>query len=148
MCDFQSKRGFIYHKVYLRTGFIFWFKDSELVDYDSSEGRIKVDTTANGRSKLVLLKARREDSANYTCSPSGGKSDSTILTVIEGKKDYFRTIRWNHIEFYVSDERPAAMQTGNRAAAGIIVIGSPQIQRFLFSCFIFYFYQFFLFITL
>ena len=67
-------------------GFIFWFKDKTLVDYDSSGGRIKVDITPNGKSKLILLKAEREDSANYTCAPAGGKSDSTILTVIEGKK--------------------------------------------------------------
>ncbi|XP_071550332.1 uncharacterized protein [Panulirus ornatus] len=81
----------------LMPGFILWYKGERLVEYDRSGGRIQVMTGTEGVSHLLLQDARPSDSANYTCSPSGGVPASLILNVIV-------------------DERQAAMQQGNSAS--------------------------------
>lgn len=70
------------------TGFIFWYKNGSLLDYDSTKGRIEVDMSIKSQSKLILNQADRSDSANYTCEPSGGKRDAVSLTVIAGESHW------------------------------------------------------------
>ncbi|KAF2366534.1 Immunoglobulin-like domain [Trinorchestia longiramus] len=100
-------------------GFIFWYKGLSLVDYEASAGRIKVVTQTEGLSELVFRTADQQDSANYTCSPSGGQGASVTLNVIV-------------------DERPAAMQQGSgaRTAAfwspvltAIVVVATAMAAR-------------------
>ena len=67
------------------SGYILWYKGDRLVEYDMSGGRIQVVTGAAGVSVLHLQEARPTDSANYTCSPSGGTSASLTLNVIVGE---------------------------------------------------------------
>nr|XP_045589270.1 uncharacterized protein LOC123751214 [Procambarus clarkii] len=81
----------------LMPGFILWYKGERLVEYDTSGGRIQVVTETDGVSHLLLHDAHLSDSANYTCSPSGGAPASLVLQVIV-------------------DERQAAMQQGNSAS--------------------------------
>ncbi|XP_068246236.1 uncharacterized protein [Palaemon carinicauda] len=78
----------------LSPGFILWYKGKRLVEYESSGGRIQVQTGEDGVSHLYLKSTQPRDSSNYTCSPAGGEPASLILSVIV-------------------DERQAAMQQGN-----------------------------------
>lgn len=81
--------------------YIFWYHDNERVlNYDSSSRDIRMervgpDTTVG---TLVIYNGRREDSGNYTCSPSNLDSASVLLHVLNG-------------------EHPAAMQRGKNAAS-------------------------------
>ncbi|KAL7639903.1 UNVERIFIED_CONTAM: hypothetical protein RMT77_009316 [Armadillidium vulgare] len=67
-------------------GFIFWYKNDRLVDYDSTNGRVEVDMSQSGQTQLIMKEVVVNDSANYTCDPSGGKADSVMLTIIEDKR--------------------------------------------------------------
>lgn len=68
--------------------YIFWYHDNERVlDYDRRlkdirVERIGVDTTVG---TLILYQATKEDSGNYTCSPSNLDSSSVLLHVLNGK---------------------------------------------------------------
>ncbi|CAL4065425.1 unnamed protein product [Meganyctiphanes norvegica] len=113
-------------------GFIFWYRDNSLVDYDHSGGRVQVHTGSDGTSQLHLTKASPTDSANYTCWPSGGAKASVSLNVIQ-------------------DERQAAMQQGNGAISScsssptwvmllpislclVLMLGSHAPYYLLLSC--------------
>lgn len=67
--------------------YVFWYHEGDRVlDYqlnkiDIQTKRIDHDTV----SSLVIHKARREDSGNYTCSPSSLDSASVQLHVLNGK---------------------------------------------------------------
>lgn len=67
--------------------YIFWYHDNERVlNYDSSSRDIRMervgpDTTVG---TLVIYNGRREDSGNYTCSPSNLDSASVLLHVLNG----------------------------------------------------------------
>ncbi|XP_077290165.1 lachesin-like isoform X2 [Arctopsyche grandis] len=80
--------------------YIFWYRDSERVlNYDKTlidirMERIGADTTVG---TLIIYNSRREDSGNYSCSPSNLDSASVMLHVLNG-------------------EQPAAMQHGNSGA--------------------------------
>ncbi|GBP52807.1 Zwei Ig domain protein zig-8 [Eumeta japonica] len=82
--------------------YIFWYHDGRRVlDYDRRQvdirtERVSADTTLGS---LLIRSARREDSGNYSCSPSNLDSASVMLHVLSG-------------------EQPAAMQHGNGAGAG------------------------------
>ncbi|KAK7865960.1 hypothetical protein R5R35_005024 [Gryllus longicercus] len=83
--------------------YIFWYHDSERVlNYDRTAKDIRMervgpDTTVG---TLVIYNGQREDSGNYTCSPSNLDSASVLLHVLNG-------------------EHPAAMQRGKNAASPI-----------------------------
>lgn len=83
--------------------YIFWYHDNERVlDYDRRYKDIRVervgpDTTVG---TLILYQATKEDSGNYTCSPSNLDSSSVMLHVLNG-------------------EHPAAMQRGKNSASPI-----------------------------
>lgn len=68
--------------------YIFWYHDNERVlDYDRRQKDIRVerigaDTTVG---TLILYHVTREDSGNYTCSPSNLDSSSVLLHVLNGK---------------------------------------------------------------
>lgn len=60
--------------------------------FQAARGGINVDTVrTEGKttSRLTLADVRLDDSGNYTCKPSEGKTDSTVLVVVEGKKKSF-----------------------------------------------------------
>lgn len=71
--------------------YVFWYHEGDRVlDYqlnkiDIQTKRIDHDTV----SSLLIHKARREDSGNYTCSPSSLDSASVQLHVLNGEP-YFR----------------------------------------------------------
>ncbi|XP_046678163.1 uncharacterized protein LOC124366015 isoform X1 [Homalodisca vitripennis] len=81
--------------------YIFWYHNGKRVlDYDRKlkdivSERVSADTTVGS---LVIYEARREDSGNYTCSPSNLDSASVQLHVL-------------------NDEHPAAMQRGKNCAS-------------------------------
>lgn len=70
--------------------YIFWYRDAKMINYDLADrGKIvswkwtqMPDTLV---SSLQIYGSRSSDSANYTCSPSGAKSASIQLHVLEGK---------------------------------------------------------------
>jgi hypothetical protein len=68
--------------------YIFWYHDGERVlNYKPGTKDIRVersgaDTTVG---TLVLYGATREDSGNYTCSPSNLDSASVLLHVLNGR---------------------------------------------------------------
>lgn len=81
--------------------YIFWYHNNERVlNYDRALREIRLervppDTTVG---HLVIFNTRRDDSGNYSCSPSNLDSASVLLHVLSG-------------------EQPAAMQHGNAAHA-------------------------------
>lgn len=81
--------------------YIFWYHDDvRVLDYDRTQldirmERVGTDTTVG---TLMIFNTRREDSGNYSCSPSNLDSASVMLHVLNG-------------------EQPAAMQHGNAARA-------------------------------
>ncbi|XP_046980809.1 protein sidekick-2-like [Schistocerca americana] len=76
--------------------YIFWYHDGERVlSYqDIRLERVAPDATV---STLLIQRARREQSGNYTCKPSNLDSASVLLHVLDG-------------------EHPAAMQRGKNSA--------------------------------
>lgn len=72
--------------------YIFWYHDNERVlDYDRRYKDIRVervgpDTTVG---TLILYQATKEDSGNYTCSPSNLDSSSVLLHVLNGELFFF-----------------------------------------------------------
>jgi hypothetical protein len=68
--------------------YIFWYHDNERVlNYDRRAKDIRIervnpDTTVG---TLIIYNGRREDSGNYTCSPSNLDSASVLLHVLNGE---------------------------------------------------------------
>ena len=79
--------------------FIFWYRNERMINYDiSNEKRGKIVLSkwhnATGKhpqsqdtisSNLQIHSSRLSDSGNYTCQPSGARSASVYLHVLEGK---------------------------------------------------------------
>jgi hypothetical protein len=68
--------------------YIFWYHDNERVlNYDSSSRDIRMERVGSDTTvgTLVIYNGRREDSGNYTCSPSNLDSASVLLHVLNGK---------------------------------------------------------------
>ncbi|XP_045775406.1 hemicentin-2-like [Maniola jurtina] len=81
--------------------YIFWYhNDERVLNYDRSLVEIRMERRAPDTTigNLIIYNPRREDSGNYSCSPSNLDSASVVLHVLSG-------------------EQPAAMQHGNAAAA-------------------------------
>ncbi|CAG5016378.1 unnamed protein product [Parnassius apollo] len=80
--------------------YIFWYhNDARVLNYDRSLVEIRMERIAPDTTvgNLIIYNPRREDSGNYSCSPSNLDSASVVLHVLSG-------------------EQPAAMQHGNTAA--------------------------------
>nr|XP_049702376.1 lachesin [Helicoverpa armigera] len=80
--------------------YIFWYhNDERVLNYDKSLVEIRMERVAPDTTvgNLIIYSPRREDSGNYSCSPSNLDSASVMLHVLSG-------------------EQPAAMQHGNAAA--------------------------------
>lgn len=77
--------------------YVFWYHEGDrILDYqlnkiDIQTKRIDQDTV----SSLVIHKAKREDSGNYTCSPSSLDSASVQLHVLNGKR-FHVPLKLNH----------------------------------------------------
>ncbi|XP_032514471.1 lachesin-like [Danaus plexippus] len=81
--------------------YIFWYhNDERVLNYDRSLVEIRMERLAPDTTigNLIIYNPRREDSGNYSCSPSNLDSASVVLHVLSG-------------------EQPAAMQHGNSAPA-------------------------------
>lgn len=71
--------------------YVFWYHEGDrvlnyqLAKIDIQTKRIEQDTV----SSLVIHNARREDSGNYTCSPSNLDSASVQLHVLNGEWKHF-----------------------------------------------------------
>ncbi|CAB3254055.1 unnamed protein product [Arctia plantaginis] len=77
--------------------YIFWYhNDERVLNYDKSLVEIRMERVAPDTTvgNLIIYSPRREDSGNYSCSPSNLDSASVMLHVLSG-------------------EQPAAMQHGN-----------------------------------
>lgn len=86
--------------------YVFWYHEGDRV-LTYQQDKIDIQTTRINHdtvSSLVLHNARREDSGNYTCSPSNLDSASVQLHVLNG-------------------EHPAAIQRGINSASG----GCPKL---------------------
>lgn len=95
--------------------FIFWYRDDRMINYDINEQRGKivmskmnyssyssskqalgVASTGGGgggatdiiTSNLQIFNSKLSDSGNYTCQPSGARSTSIYVHVLEGKFIY------------------------------------------------------------
>ncbi|XP_012282057.1 cell adhesion molecule 4 [Orussus abietinus] len=83
--------------------YVFWYHfDERVLQYEEGKGKREIRTErANGDtvSSLVIHNAQREDSGNYTCSPSNLDSASVQLHVLNG-------------------EHPAAIQRGIGSSQG------------------------------
>ncbi|XP_059047404.1 neurotrimin-like [Achroia grisella] len=80
--------------------YIFWYhNDERVLNYDKSLVEIRMERVAPDTTvgNLIIYSPRREDSGNYSCSPSNLDSASVVLHVLSG-------------------EQPAAMQHGNGGA--------------------------------
>ncbi|XP_066146746.1 transmembrane and immunoglobulin domain-containing protein 1-like isoform X1 [Euwallacea fornicatus] len=76
---------------------VLWYHGHSVVDFDSPRGGISLETEkteAGTTSKLLVTKARIEDTGNYTCMPSNASPASASVHVLNG-------------------EHPAAMQTSS-----------------------------------
>lgn len=68
--------------------YVFWYHESDRVlnyqqgKLDIRKERVEADTV----SSLIIHNARREDSGNYTCSPSNLDSASVQLHVLNGEQ--------------------------------------------------------------
>ncbi|KAK6644015.1 hypothetical protein RUM43_000280 [Polyplax serrata] len=65
--------------------YIFWYHDNERVlDYDRRYKDIRVERVGSDTTvgSLILHQATKEDSGNYTCSPSNLDSSSILLHVL------------------------------------------------------------------
>ncbi|XP_033331096.1 zwei Ig domain protein zig-8 [Megalopta genalis] len=81
--------------------YVFWYHEGDRV-LDNQLGKIEIQTERINNdtvSSLEIRNARREDSGNYTCSPSSFDSASVQLHVLNG-------------------EHPAAIQRGMNSAPG------------------------------
>ena len=81
--------------------YVFWYHEGDRVlDYQLNKIDIQTEKIDHDTvSSLVIHKAKREDSGNYTCSPSSLDSASVQLHVLNG-------------------EHPAAIQRGISSAPG------------------------------
>ncbi|XP_071536358.1 zwei Ig domain protein zig-8-like isoform X2 [Panulirus ornatus] len=64
-----------------------WLHEGKEIHYDSARGGVSVLTEAGEvtRSALLIQKARREDSGNYTCQPRGAESATARVHVLHGE---------------------------------------------------------------
>ncbi|XP_026489545.1 junctional adhesion molecule C-like [Vanessa tameamea] len=102
--------------------YIFWYhNDERVLNYDRSLVEIRMERLAPDTTigNLIIYNPRREDSGNYSCSPSNLDSASVVLHVLSG-------------------EQPAAMQHGNGAAAtraravllyAAAALAAPRVSR-------------------
>ncbi|CAH1637519.1 unnamed protein product [Spodoptera littoralis] len=106
--------------------YIFWYhNDERVLNYDKSLVEIRMERVAPDTTvgNLIIYSPRREDSGNYSCSPSNLDSASVMLHVLSGQYSmrYERFIRSVHFTCStlertgVAGEQPAAMQHGNGA---------------------------------
>lgn len=73
--------------------FIFWFKDDKVINFDvlNSPDKAKIlvwkaqNKPGTVISNLKIFNSKQTDSANYTCQPSGARSTSIFVHVLEGK---------------------------------------------------------------
>lgn len=72
--------------------FVFWYHNNRMINYDyngDSKGQITVQKDAKRSdvvtSRLLIKKARLDDSGNYTCSPSNAEPASSYVHVLQGK---------------------------------------------------------------
>jgi len=123
--------------------YVFWYHEGDrvlnyqLAKIDIQTKRIDQDTV----SSLVIHNARREDSGNYTCSPSNLDSASVQLHVLNGEWEQGskaretrsrsgsrfslqlcracdRLAECEHIRIHFAGEHPAAIQRGISSAPG------------------------------
>ncbi|XP_063603255.1 cell adhesion molecule DSCAML1-like isoform X3 [Penaeus indicus] len=74
--------------------YVFWYRGTEMINYESEEGTGSVVVESDDHtSVLMVTRASRHHSGNYTCAPSNAKPTSILVHILNG-------------------EYPAAMQHG------------------------------------
>lgn len=69
-------------------GFVFWYHDSRMINYDTIRGGISVNTVKGVTtvSTVVITNAQRSDSGNYSCKPTNAETTSVTVHVLNGEK--------------------------------------------------------------
>lgn len=88
--------------------YIFWYKDERMINYDiEARGKILMSKLANKQdtitSNLQIFNAKLSDSGNYSCQPSGAKTASINVHILEGKRT--PTKRWERTVSPVADPK-------------------------------------------
>lgn len=68
--------------------YIFWFHDNDrVIEFNKNILDIRTERTSadSTTSTLTIYHTQKEDSGNYTCSPSNLNSASVLLHVLNGK---------------------------------------------------------------
>ena len=72
--------------------FVFWYHNNRMINYDynsNAKGQISVQKDPSRSdvviSRLLISKARLDDSGNYTCTPSNAEPASSYVHVLQGK---------------------------------------------------------------
>ncbi|XP_054719809.1 zwei Ig domain protein zig-8-like [Uloborus diversus] len=68
--------------------FVFWYRDSRMINYDTARGDITVQKAGNDTaiSRLRIKNAQTSDSGNYSCCPSNADAASIFVHVLKGEK--------------------------------------------------------------
>ncbi|XP_049831127.1 protein turtle homolog B-like [Schistocerca gregaria] len=91
--------------------FVFWYHDDRMINYDEDRG-VAV-SKGRGGSQLLIPRAERTDSGNYTCAPSNARAASITVHVLEA-------------------EKPAPMQQDTRKASTSAAAAAPWPASTLF----------------
>lgn len=65
--------------------YVFWYHDERMINYDYDERGVVVTKERTG-SQLVIARAQKHDSGNYTCAPSNARPASITVHVLDGEK--------------------------------------------------------------
>lgn len=93
--------------------FVFWYHNNRMINYDYNQegkGQISVqkDPLKNDVviSRLLIKKARLDDSGNYTCSPSNAEPASSYVHVLQGEKRMSNQIQndWTQTDHQLNNE--------------------------------------------
>ncbi|XP_058803751.1 hemicentin-2-like [Phymastichus coffea] len=118
-----------------------WHRGSAVLDFDSARGGISLETEqteAGTTSKLLLTRARLDDSGNYSCVPSNAKPASVAVHVLDGRSSgssapAVRQLASRHslqlcvcFACFRAGEPPAAWQRGRaaRARASLLLVAA------------------------
>ena len=69
------------------TGLVLWYHGDALVQKGVNKVKVETEVQDVTTSRLIIARASVRDSGNYSCWPSGGRSDSILVHVIQGETD-------------------------------------------------------------
>ncbi|GJQ69947.1 hypothetical protein Trydic_g13338 [Trypoxylus dichotomus] len=103
------------------SGYVFWYHQDEVINYDSPRGGITIITEKGDItiSTLLVQRADYKDGGKYSCSPSNADISNVIVHILKG-------------------ERPAAMQKGSsHSTKGYALTLAITFLMFIYSNYLF-----------